>query len=88
VPASEAPGGAIVEIKLVRLLRAGVVEVVIAEQVLVWREFDVVYGGFTGFDEIVLSALREGEDREGPECAVMVVAEVRDELDPVGGSGV
>ena len=85
---SEAPGGAVVEIKLIRLLCAGVVEVVVAEQVLVWRKFDVVYGRFAGLDEVVLSALREGEDCERPEGAVMVVSEVGDEFDPIRGCGV
>ena len=84
----EAPSGAVVEVKLVRLLCTSVIEVVVTEQMFIWWEFDVVYRRFARLDEIVLSAFRECEDREGPEGAVMVVSEVGDEFDPVGGSGV
>jgi hypothetical protein len=88
VLSDEAPSWTVVEVELVRRLSADEVEIVVAEEVLIRREFDMVYGGFARLDEVVPAALGKGEDSEGPEGGEEVVWEAGDKFDPAGDFGV
>jgi hypothetical protein len=86
--AYKSPRWAVIEIKLVRLVRADIVQVVVAQQLLVWWKRNVMSTRLRGRDQVFCALFGESQGSQGPKIDMEIVLKARDDLHPRRYKGV